>query len=100
MKYLLPWEVYPTSILTIDHDWIENFYVRKEFGKQYERESYGEVLVFKTLIGWFTSPYLFLQSFKSAEQAIEVVDEYLNLEFYLIKENEVERFQNKLKLLL
>jgi hypothetical protein len=92
IKYLLPWE--PN----------EDGFIRKEFGKLYAHPSYCGARVFPHRDGWRSVFFQLDESYKTSVEARNACDKYLlsliGRRYRFIKENEVERFESKLKLLL
>ena len=92
IKYLLPY--------CEDNLFDGPSFFRRQFGVKYKYPDHCYVRVWKIHGGWSHTLNTY-KSFISAEEAKEDLDKILiDRGFYLINENEVERFEKKLRLLI
>jgi hypothetical protein len=93
--YLLPWEEnnYPDAGCT--------GYVRKAFGIKYNKPEFCECRVWQyEFTNKWTHTYDPDTKFESKEEAMQAADTILSKFHYLISADQVERFEEKLRLLL
>jgi len=104
VKYLLPWQMQDNIVLGIDdtHEWQStSSYIRRALGVDYVDEGFCEVRVYRIGATWTHTYSPVDEGEITAEKAMENADKYLiAMGYYLIPEDQVERFKTKLTTLL